>query len=226
LKQQLDPENIRLSRGPRFRLPGETIRDLSLAASGLLNPKLGGPSIYSPQPAGALAAAFGKVDWPTANGPDRYRRGLYTHRKRGAPYGAFAAFDAPPHHTCTMKRIRSNTPLQAMAQLNDEIQIEACQSLARRILETEMSDDSARLDALFQRCLSRLPRDQERRALLDYLRTQQDRFAADAATAATVAGVAKDDPPSPASAANVSQQAAWTLVTRALLNLDEALTKE
>jgi hypothetical protein len=225
-KRQLDPENILLSRGARFRLPAETIRDLSLAASGLLNPKLGGPSIYSPQPAGALAAAFGKVDWPTASGPSRYRRGLYTHRKRGAPYGAFAAFDAPPHNMCTMKRIRSNTPLQAMAQLNDELQIEACQALAQRILESPSPDDAARLDLAFERCLSRPPRAEERQDLLAYLRTQQERLAADASTAATVAGVAKDDAAAKISADEAAHLAAWTLVTRAILNLDEAMSKE
>jgi hypothetical protein len=225
-KRQLDPENILLSRGPRFRLPAETIRDVTLAASGLLNPKLGGPSIYSPQPAGALAAAFGKVQWPTATGPDRYRRGLYTHRKRGAPYGAFATFDAPPQNACTMRRIRSNTPLQAMAQLNDAVQIDACQALARRILESDASDDAARLDLVFQRCLSRPSRDEERQELLAYLRSQELRFAADAAVAATVAGVTKDESKDKPPANTISELAAWTLVTRAVLNLDEAMTKE
>jgi hypothetical protein len=224
-KRQADPENILLSRGPRFRLPAETIRDLTLAASGLLNPKLGGPSIYAPQPAGALAAAFGKVKWPNATGPDRYRRALYTHRKRGAPYGAFATFDAPPHNTCTMQRIRSNTPLQAMALLNDEVQIEACRALAQRILEAAATDNAARLEILFQRCLSRSPLEEEQQELLNYGQSQLDRFATDADVAATVSGITKDDPRAQFPD-KIAQHAAWTLVSRAVLNLDEAMTKE
>ena len=136
-KQQVDPENVLLSRGPRFRLSAESVRDIALATSGLLNAKLGGPSIFTPQPASALAGAFGDPKWPTVSGSDRFRRALYTHRKRAAPYAAFAAFDAPPHSTCVMRRVRSNTPLQALAQLNDEMLIEASQALAKRIVDEE-----------------------------------------------------------------------------------------
>lgn len=222
-KQDADPENILLSHGARFRLPAETVRDIALAASGLLDPKLGGPSIFTPQPAGALAGAFGDPKWPSATGSDRFRRALYTHRKRAAPYAAFAAFDAPPQSTCVMRRVRSNTPLQALAQLNDEIVIEACQTLAMRIVEEEPGDEMARLDHAFQLCLSRSPRDEERRMLLDYYHAQRQKFLADSKDAATVAGVtgaAADK------AEDVADLAAWTLVGRALLNLDEAISKE
>jgi hypothetical protein len=222
-KQQADSENVLLSRGPRFRLPAETIRDIALSASGLLNPQLGGPGIFTPQPAGALAGAFGDAKWPTATGPDRYRRALYTHRKRGAPYAAFTAFDAPPHTTCTMRRIRSNTPLQALAQLNNETLIEASHALARRIVDEVSAGEAARLDHAFQLCLTRLPRDEERRALLDYFRAQRRRFNSDKLTGATVAGLPESNP---ANSDNVADLAAWTLVGRALLNLDEAISKE
>ncbi|HEY3392350.1 MAG TPA: DUF1553 domain-containing protein, partial [Lacipirellulaceae bacterium] len=222
-KQQADPENVLLGRGPRFRLPAETVRDIALVASGLLNPKLSGPGIFTPQPAAALAGAFGDTKWPTATGADRFRRALYTQRKRGAPYAAFSAFDAPPHHTCTMRRNRSNTPLQALAQLNDEILIEASQALARRIMVEEPGSESARLDHGFQLCLTRLPRADERRLLITYFHNQRQRFQLDKTAGATVAGLTD---PAAVNQEDVADLAAWTLVGRALLNLDEAISKE
>lgn len=222
-KQDADPENILLSRGPRFRLPAESVRDIALAASGLLDPKLGGPSIFTPQPSGALSGAFGDPKWPSAIGSDRFRRALYTHRKRAAPYAAFAAFDAPPHSTCVMRRVRSNTPLQALAQLNDEIVIEACQGLAKRIVDEVRGDEAERLDHAFQLCLTRSPRDEERRTLLDYFHAQRQKFLSDTKGAATVAGVTGKVAKK---AEDVADLAAWTLVGRALLNLDEAISKE
>jgi hypothetical protein len=222
-KQATDPENVLLSRAPRFRWPAETIRDISLAASGLLNPAMGGPAVFTPQPQGALAGAFADPKWPNATGPDRFRRAIYTHRKRSAPYAAFAAFDAPPHNTCVMRRVRSNTPLQALAQLNDEMVIAASQALARRIVEEERGDDLARLDHGFELCLTRHPREDERRLLLSYLHHQTERYRLDKTAAATIAGVNETDSEKPDS---VEQLAAWTLVSRALFNLDEAISKE
>ncbi|MEX0642863.1 MAG: PSD1 and planctomycete cytochrome C domain-containing protein [Pirellulales bacterium] len=222
-KQQVDPENILLSHGPRFRLPAETIRDITLTASGLLDPALGGPSIFTPQPAGALAGAFGNPKWPTASGRDRFRRALYTHRKRAAPYAAFAAFDAPPHSTCIMRRVRSNTPLQALAQLNDEMLVEASQALARRIVDEAPTDETTRLDHGFQLCLTRHPSHEEQRTLLSYFRQQRDRFRLDRAAGATIAGMNETDADK---WSGVADLAAWTLVGRVLLNLDEAISKE
>jgi hypothetical protein len=218
-----DPENILLGHAPRFRLPAETIRDIALVASGLLNPKLGGPSIYAPQPADALVGAYGDPKWPTATGAERYRRGLYTHRKRGAPYAAFATFDAPPHNTCIMRRIRSNTPLQALAQLNDEMEIEAAQALAHRIVEEEQGGDSARLAYAYRICLTRPPREEEQRVLLAYFRNQRETFKLDKVAGATIAGLKEVDIDKNA---DIPDLAAWTLVGRALLNLDEAISKE
>jgi hypothetical protein len=222
-KRHVDPENILISRGPRFRLPGESVRDIALTASGLLNAKLGGPSIYAPQPAGALAGAFGDPKWPTVSDADRYRRALYTHRKRAAPYAAFAAFDAPPHSTCVMRRVRSNTPLQALAQLNDEMLIEASQALAKRIVSEERGDEAARLDHGSQLCLTRLPNEEERRLLLSYFQRQRQRFQLDKTAGATVAGV---NGAAAENSEDVADLAAWTLVGRAMLNLDEAISKE
>jgi hypothetical protein len=170
-----------------------------------------------------LAGAFADPKWPNAPAPDRFRRALYTHRKRGAPYAAFAAFDAPPHNTCVMRRVRSNTPLQALAQLNDEMLIEASQALARRIAREELADDAARLDHGFELCLTRHPRDEERRLLLSYFHHQRDRFRLNETAAATIAGVSKTNGDK---SADVADLAAWTLVGRALFNLDEAISKE
>jgi hypothetical protein len=222
-KQELDPENILLSRGPRFRLPAEFIRDAALTASGLLNPKAGGPSVFAPQPEGALAGAFGDPKWPTATGPDRFRRALYTHRKRAAPYAAFAAFDAPPHSTCVMQRVRSNTALQALAQLNDQMLVEASQALAKRIIDEAPDDDAARVNYGFQLCLTRLPTDEELRLLLAYFQAQRSRLELDKIASATVAGLASEVAQNTNDTANL---AAWTHVSRVLLNLDEAISKE
>ena len=183
---------------------------------------MGGPSIFTPQPAGALAGVFGDPKWPTAAGDERFRRALYTHRKR-APYAAFAAFDAPPHNTCVMRRVRSNTPLQALAQLNDEMLIEASQALAKRITSEVRRDNAARLGHGFELCLSRHARDEERRLLLAYFQRQQERYRLDKTAAATIAGV---NEPNGDEAIDVADLAAWTLVSRALLNLDEAISKE
>ena len=122
-----------------------------------------------------------------------------------------------------MRRVRSNTPLQALAQLNDEMLIEASQALAKRIVDEARGDDAARLDHGFQLCLTRLPSEEERRTLLAYFHTQRQRFQSDKAAGATVAGLngaAAENPE------DVAHLAAWTLVGRAMLNLDEAISKE
>ena len=137
-----DPRNILLAHGPRFRVEAETIRDIALEASGLLHRTLGGPSVFPPQP-GEAGATFGPFRWKDSTGADRYRRGLYTFRKRGGPYAAFATFDAPPPNTCAMSRRRSNTPLQALAQLNDLAILEASRALAGRVLREGTEDTTA-----------------------------------------------------------------------------------
>ena len=217
---EIDDENLLLSRGPRFRLSGETIRDIALTASGLLNPAIGGPSVFPTQPEAAIEGAFANVKWPTSPAPDCYRRALYTHRKRATPYAAYTAFDAPPHHTCTMRRATSNTPLQALAQLNDELLIEASQALAARILREAPGDEAARLEMAFRLCLARLPCEEERLTLLPYLRAQRERLQANKEAAAIVAGSVNGQ------SENASELAAWSLVARVLLNLDETITKE
>jgi hypothetical protein len=131
-----DPENRLVSRGPRFRLTAEMVRDQALAVSGLLNPRSHGPSSRPFQPNSGLTAAFGgTLDWKTSTGPDRLRRGLYTEWRRSSPYPSMAAFDAPNREVCTLRRDRSNTPLQALVTLNDPVYIEAAQGLARLLVQ-------------------------------------------------------------------------------------------
>ena len=128
---EVDPKNELLARGPRFRLTGEVIRDSALQVSGLLHQKLGGPSVRPPQPPGVTELAYGKVKWNPSAGPDRYRRSLYTFSKRTAPFAAYLTFDGPTGENCIPRRERSNTPLQALTLLNDEMFFEAARGLAK-----------------------------------------------------------------------------------------------
>jgi hypothetical protein len=221
-----DVDNALLSRAPRLRLEAEVLRDTVLAASGLLTERLGGPSVFPPQPASVTTeGAYGGLAWTVSPGGDRYRRGLYTFSKRTAPFAAFTTFDAPSGEACVARREVSNTPLQALTLLNDEVFVEAAQALGRAMVRDSESiaarqPDREPLDAqvayLFARCLSRPPTDAEREMLVDYYRRQLGRFAAGDLDAAAVAG---------AGAGDAAQRAAWTVLARALLNVDEAVTK-
>ena len=131
-----DPDNRLLARGPRLRLTAEMVRDQALFASGLLSPKMYGPSVKPPQPALGINAAFGgSIDWKTSEGEDKHRRGLYTEWRRSNPYPAMSTFDAPNRDVCVVRRNRTNTPLQALVTLNDEVYIEAAQALGRRAVK-------------------------------------------------------------------------------------------
>src|SRR5262249_31025696 len=155
------PENRLLARGPRFRLPAETIRDQALFVAGLLSSKMYGPPVKPPQPASGLSAAFGSgIDWQTSAGEDRYRRGVYTTWRRSNPYPSMTAFDAPSREVCTVRRSRTNTPLQALVTLNDPVYVEAAQALALRMISAGSTvEDHARLG--FRLCLSRPPSEAE-----------------------------------------------------------------
>ena len=134
----------------------KSIRDMALAASGLLEPRVGGPSVYPPQPEGVTSLAYGQMTWPTSTGRDRYRRGLYTFTKRTAPYAAFGTFDQPTSEVACVRRERSNTPLQALTLLNDAVFIEAAQALARRVMaEQVITSVDPGVELLSHWCLSR-----------------------------------------------------------------------
>ncbi|HEX4591221.1 MAG TPA: PSD1 and planctomycete cytochrome C domain-containing protein [Gemmataceae bacterium] len=214
-----DPRNRLLSRGPRLRLEAEAVRDQALALSGLLSRKLGGPSVFPMQPDGLWQAAFnGQRTYPTSKGPDRYRRGLYTFWRRTVPYPSMAAFDAPSRETCTVRRIRTNTPLQALVTLNDPVYLEAAQALARRIVQEGGETVEERAAFGLRLCLSRPPRTEQVRELAGLFGEELHHYKEDAAAARKLAGEAKpgkDD----------AELAAWTVVANVLLNLDGVLTK-
>ena len=151
--EERDPANLLFARGPRFRNSAETIRDQALFVSGLLDAKIGGPSVRPARPKLGLSAAFGKsTDWDTSPGTDRFRRALYTEWRRSTPYPSMVAFDAPDRNVCLVKRPRTNTPLQALVvTLNDPVYIEAAQAaLARRIVKGGEGEGCPRLLNLAQ----------------------------------------------------------------------------
>ncbi len=195
-----DPYNRLISRGPRLRVEGEVVRDIALAASGLLNPKVGGPSVYPPAPDFLFLppASYGPKIWDVETGPDRYRRGLYTFRYRSVPYPVLQNFDTPNGDTSCVRRVRSNTPLQALTTLNEPLFVEAAQALADLTLKKGGETDADRVTFAFRRCVSRRPDAAEKQTLLSFLENQKPR----------------------------GEREAWTALSRVLLNLDETITKE
>ncbi|MEE2885836.1 MAG: DUF1553 domain-containing protein [Planctomycetota bacterium] len=218
-----DPRNKWLGRGPRFRLSAEMIRDSALAASGLLSDKMYGASVRPPRPKLGLRAAFGgSTDWATSPGQDRFRRGLYTTWRRTIPYPSMATFDAPSREVCTVARIRTNTPLQALVTLNDPVYVEAAQALARRLLSEGGADVQSRIRYGFRLCLSREPSQRESARLVDLQEKARLRFAG---TPKEARKFATDPLGSPPAGIAIDKLAAWTLVANVLLNLDEFLVK-
>jgi Protein of unknown function (DUF1553)/Protein of unknown function (DUF1549)/Planctomycete cytochrome C len=217
-----DPLNVLLARQSRLRLEAEVVRDVSLAASGLLAPRIGGPSVRPPQPAGISELTYANsAKWPESTGADRYRRGLYTWFQRTSPYPMLMTFDSPDSNVCTVRRERSNTPLQALTLLNDAAFVEAARALAKKVLdETAGEPNCVRIDRALQVCLGRDPTGPERQRLLR-LFADLHKLAADqpAEAAKLVGGAATGDVP-PADAA------AWVALARTLLNLDEFVTRE
>jgi hypothetical protein len=238
-----DPHNELLARGPRFRLEAELVRDSLLQISGLWSTRLGGPSVFPPQPANVTTeGAYGQLAWRTSEGGDRYRRGLYTFTKRTAPYAMFTTFDAPSGEACVARREMSNTPLQALTLLNDTVFMEGARELGRRVVvegpPTEfvpivldvagarsLADASAetRVAAyLFRRCLTRPPTMDELRMVESFYRAQLARFESKELDPKPLAGAQATTNLGPN---DVARRAAWTATARVLLNLDETITK-
>jgi hypothetical protein len=218
-----DPRNRLLSRGPRFRLEAEIVRDQALALSGLLSRKMHGPSVYPPQPPGLWQAAFnGERTWATSKGEDRYRRGLYTFWRRTVPYPSMATFDATSRETCTVRRIRTNTPLQAFVTLNDPVYVECAQALARRILKEGGSNAEERARFALSLCLCRPPRSEQVRQVMKLFESEREHYRKDAKAATAMA----TDPLGPLpQGLDAAEAAAWTVVANVLLNLDAVLMK-
>jgi hypothetical protein len=218
-----DPRNRLLSHAPRIRLDAETVRDQALAVSGLLSRKLGGPSVYPPQPAGMWQAAFnGERTWKTSEGADKYRRGLYTFWRRTVPYPSMATFDAPSREICSVRRIRTNTPLQALVTLNDPVYVEAAQALARRVLKEGGSSPDERIGYALLLATGRPAQAEQIAALKALLETERKHFQTDQAAAKLMAS----DPLGPLPAGtDEAEAAAWTVVANVLLNLDAVLMR-
>jgi mono/diheme cytochrome c family protein len=220
---QKDPRNRLFTRGPRYRLEAETVRDQALAISGLLSRKLGGPSVFPPQPSGLWQAAFnGERTWATSAGEDRYRRGLYTFWRRTVPYPSMTAFDAPSRELCTMRRIRTNTPLQALVTLNDPVYVEAAQALARRIVHEGGATPEERARFALRVSLCRPPSAEQVKALATLYGTERAHYHATPDAAKAMA----TEPLGPAPAGmDVEELAAWTVVSNVVLNMDGVLSK-
>jgi hypothetical protein len=223
-----DPENRLLARGVRVRLPAEMIRDTALAASGLLNGEIGGPSVLPYQPKGlweemAFGEGYSAQSYQQSHGKDLYRRGMYTFWKRTVPPASLATFDAPDREKCTARRALTNTPLQALALLNDPTYVEAARALAERALLEGGKDEKSRLTYAFRLATARVPSGKEIGVLRGLLNKERTTFAQDNQAALKLADVGESrrnkrlDP---------AELAAWTTVASVILNLDETITKQ
>ncbi|MDX2268830.1 MAG: PSD1 and planctomycete cytochrome C domain-containing protein [Bryobacter sp.] len=197
-----DPNNRLLARGPRFRVEGEIVRDITLAASGLLNRQVGGPSVFPPAPEFLFQppSSYGPKNWPVEKGENRYRRALYTFRFRSVPYPVLTNFDTPNGDVSCVRRVRSNTPLQALTMLNEPLFLEAAQALGQRAMKEGGKADAERIQYVFQRTLSRRAEAAEEAALMAFLDKQRAR--------------------------QLGEEQTWTALARVVLNLDETITKE
>ena len=220
--QRSDPFNRFYARGPRFRVSAEMVRDQTLFVSGLLSDKMYGAPVKPPQPELGLKAAFGSAtDWKTSGGVDRYRRGIYTTWRRSSPYPSMAQFDAPNREVCTVRRIRTNTPLQALVTLNDPVYVEAAQSLARGMVD---AGDTPRLRIEYgiRQSLIREPSEAEITRLTTLAEAAYEKFKAQPSEAIKMATDPLGELPENTDAA---EYAAWTVVGNVILNLDEMFMK-
>ncbi len=208
-----DPDNRMHSRAPRFRLEAETIRDSALAVSGLLSERMFGPSVMPPQPDGVWSIVYSDDHWMVSEGDDRYRRGLYTFWRRSSPYPSLLAFDAPSRETCTPRRSRSNSPLAALATLNDPAFLDAARGLASRAMERGNSDPPRIARDMLRIALVREPRDGETERLTRVYNAERERLSRDAEATRSLTNSDNVD------------LAAWMLVGNVVLNLDEFLTR-
>ncbi|MCA9120124.1 MAG: PSD1 domain-containing protein [Planctomycetaceae bacterium] len=220
---EIDPSNKWLARQARFRLDAEMVRDNALAVSGLLAPKIGGPSVKPYQPAGYWQHLnFPKRKWEQDKGENLYRRGLYTYWQRTFLHPSLLAFDAPSREECTVDRPRSNTPLQALALLNDPTYVEAARALASRTVRDGGNGEAERLTFAFRQVLGRAASDQEQEVLLALLKKHLSEYSAEQEAANQLLQVGELPAPD---GMNHAELAAWTSVSRVILNLHETITR-
>ena len=221
-----DPRNRLLARGPRFRAEAEVVRDVALSASGLLADKFGGPSVFPPMPESVLEFNFFKPTyWKPAEDATRYSRALYVFRKRSMPDPTMIAFDAPTGDATCTRRPRSNSPLAALTSLNEPVFVEAAQAMAQRVLREAGKSDAERVDYAFRLCTSRRPSATERDAVTQLLASRREKLMRGELKAGEIAfspfAKAAELPPD----ATPNEIAAWAVVSRVLLNLDETVSK-
>jgi hypothetical protein len=223
--RERDPENRLLARGPRFRLQAEFVRDQALAAAGLLVRKIGGPSVKPYQPPGLYEqlTGGGYDRYEPGKGEDLYRRSLYTYWKRSVPNPAMLVFDAPFRETCTVKRSRTNTPLQALNLLNDPTYLEACRGVAERMFSEANATPDSRLTHAFRLLLARVPKPAELSLLQHSLSQHLAHFKANPQAAKDLLSVGEHRPPTNL---HPEELAAYTAVSSAILNSDEWIHKE
>lgn len=215
-----DPYNRLFARGPRFRMEAELLRDNALAVSGLLSEKTLGPSVFPVQPEGIWNVPYSGERWTTSTGEDLYRRGLYTFWRRSAPYPMFVAFDAPSREICVARRVRTNTPLQALNIMNDPAFVEAAKALAKRILMDGPNDTRARIAYGVKLCVARPAKSEEIDRLMALYYSELTDYRNDAKAAKAIS----HDMTYPG-VMSQAEAAAWAVICNVLLNLDETMTK-
>jgi hypothetical protein len=198
-----DPYNKLYARGPRFRVDAETIHDIALSASGLLSNKMFGPPVFPYQPDGIWNIPYSNDKWVESKGEDRYRRAIYTFIRRSAPYPSLVTYDAPSREFCTVRRVRTNTPLQALTSLNDPYFFDAARAMAQRMV-SHGNTIAERIGYGFELAVSRKPTNDEISAVTAFYKQQLEAYS---------------------KSNNAPELAAWTMVANVLLNMDEAITK-
>jgi hypothetical protein len=226
-----DPENRLLARGPRFRLPAEMVRDNALAVSGLIDARIGGPSVFPYQPAGlweelSRGETFTAQEYHESTGPDLYRRSMYTFWKRTVPPAALTTFDAPDREKCASRRLVTNTPLQALVLLNDPTYVEAARVMAERALREAGRDAAGRAGFLFREATARRATPAELRVLVELAQRETEHYRKDPAQAAKLIAIGASRVGNQPGRVEAVELAAWTTVASTILNLDETITKE
>lgn len=214
-----DARNILLARQNRLRIPAEGIRDAALVASGLLSRKVGGPSVFPPQPEGVFDLTQVNKGWKVSEGENRYRRAMYTYLWRSSPYPGLTVFDFPEANVSCTRRNRSNTPLQALTLANDQVFLELSRGMGERVLKEGGANDGTKIDWVYRRGVSRHPEGEEKQRLQAFVREARSLFELDRPSAVELLG-GEGDP------ATVTERAVWTSVCRAVMNLDEFITRE
>jgi hypothetical protein len=240
--REIDPTNRWLARQNRVRVEAEVVRDLALASSGLLDPTIGGPSVFPPLPPGVTELSYANnFSWTLSSGGDRYRRGMYTFFKRTAPHPTLITFDCPDSNTTQVGRETSNTPLQALTLLNNVVFAEAAVAMARRVIDEFPGDDADRLRGAFRLTLSRYPEQEELDRFGELLTAARGHYAAHPEDASKLVAIAangavetkpmptadvKTEQTEPVPPSDTAELASWASTLRILINLDEFIVRE